>query len=172
MISNKMTDRINLQINREMYSAFLYMAMSTKMTEMGYTGIGKWLMIQYHEEMYHAMKFVKYLEDQSAQVKLAQIDTPAFSETGVKELFQHVLRHEQGVTASIREMVELARSEKDYATENLLTWYIDEQIEEEKNDTEIIQAVDLVGNSAQGLYLLNVELGKRENEASLDFTKI
>ena len=172
MISSKMTDRINLQINREMYSAYLYLAMAAKMKETGYMGIGKWLTIQYHEEMFHAMKFAKYLEEQGAAVKYAQIDTPAFSETGVKELFQHVLKHEQFVTGSIREMVELARAEKDYATENLLQWYIDEQVEEERNDAEILQAVDLVGNNAQGLFMLNIELGKRDNEASLDFTKI
>jgi ferritin len=167
-----MADRINLQINREMYSAYLYLAMAAAMTEKGYLGIGRWLTIQYHEEMFHAMKFAKYLEDQGAAVKYAQIDTPVFSETGVKEIFQHILRHEQSVTASIREMVELAREEKDYATENLLQWYIDEQIEEEKNDTEILQIIDLLGNSAQGLYMLNIELGKRENNAVLDFTKV
>ena len=172
MISNKMTDRINLQINREMYSAYLYLAMGAKMTEVGYTGIGKWLTVQYHEEMFHAMKFAKYLQDQSATVKYAQIETPTFSETGVKELFQHILKHEQFVTSSIREMVELARAEKDYATENLLQWYIGEQVEEEKNDAEILQAIDLLGNNAQGLFMLNIELGKRENGASLDFTKI
>lgn len=172
MISNKMADRINLQINREMYSAYLYLAMAAAMTEKGYLGIGRWLTIQYHEEMFHAMKFAKYLEDQGAAVKYAQIDTPVFSETGVKEIFQHILRHEQSVTASIREMVELARAEKDYATENLLQWYIDEQVEEEKNDTEILQIIDLLGNSAQGLYMLNIELGKRENNAVLDFTKV
>lgn len=172
MISSKMNERVNLQINREMYSAYLYLAMAAKMTETGYMGIGKWLTVQYHEEMFHAMKFVKYLEDQSATVKYAQIETPTFSETGVKELFQHILKHEQFVTSSIREMVELARSEKDYATENLLQWYIDEQTEEEKNDMEILQAIDLLGNNAQGLYMLNIELGKRDNGASLDFTKI
>ncbi|MCE1205784.1 MAG: ferritin [Spirochaetia bacterium] len=171
MISTKMADRINLQINREMFSAYLYMAMSARMTEMGYTGIGKWLMIQYHEEMFHAMKFAKYLQDQGASVKLDKLDTPDFPEKTVKELFQHVLKHEQWVTASIREMVELARTEKDYATENLLNWYIDEQVEEEKNATEILQAIDLIGNNAQGLFMLNVELGKRDNHAPLDFTK-
>jgi len=172
MISSKMNDRINLQINREMYSAYLYLAMAARMTETGYTGIGTWLTVQYHEEMFHAMKFSKYLVDQGATVKYAQIDSPAFSETGIKELFQHILKHEQFVTSSIREMVELARAEKDYATENLLQWYIDEQVEEEKNDMEIIQTIDLLGNSPHGLFLLNVELGKRANGAPLDFTKI
>jgi len=172
MISSKMTDRINLQINREMYSAYLYLAMAAKMTETGYTGVGNWLTVPYHEEMFHAMKFAKYLQEQGAAVKYAQIDTPAFSETGIKELFQHILKHEQFVTSSIREMVELARAEKDYATENLLQWYIDEQVEEEKNDAEILQTIDLLGNNAQGLFMLNIELGKRGNGAQLDFTKI
>ncbi len=172
MISQKMTDRINLQINREMYSAYLYLAMAAKMAEVGYAGIAKWLRVQYHEEMFHAMKFAKYLEEQGATVKFAQIDTPTFTETGVKELFQHVLKHEQFVTASLREIVELARAEKDYATDNLLAWYIDEQVEEERNDAEILQTIDLLGNSAHGLFMLNVELGKRDNEAMLDFSKM
>jgi ferritin len=172
MISQKMTDRINLQINREMFSAYLYLAMGAKMAEIGYSGFAKWFRVQYHEEMFHAMKFAKYLEEQGASVKFAQIDTPAFTETGVKEMFQHVLKHEQFVTASLREIVELARAEKDYATENLLAWYIDEQVEEERNDNEIIQTIDLLGNSAHGLFMLNVELGKRDNEAMLDFSKM
>jgi len=172
MISQKMADRINVQINREMYSAYLYLAMGAKMTESGYTGIGKWLTVQYHEEMFHAMKFAKYLQDQGAAVKFGKIDEPKFSETGIKELFQHVYTHEQGVTASIREMVELARSEKDYATENLLAWYINEQVEEEKNDLDILQAIDLLGNSQHGLFMLNIELGKRDASVALDFTKV
>jgi ferritin len=172
MISQKMADRVNLQINREMYSAYLYLAMGAKMTEAGYTGIGKWLTVQYHEEMFHAMKFAKYLEDQGAAVKYAKIEEPKFKATAIKDLFQEVYEHEKFVTASIREMVELARAEKDYATENLLAWYIDEQVEEEKNDLEILQAIDLLGNSAQGLFMLNIELGKRDAGVALDFTKI
>jgi ferritin len=172
MISKKMADRINLQINREMYSAFLYLAMAAAMKEKGYTGIGKWLTVQYHEEMFHAMKFVKYLEEQGAAAKYEQIDKPNFKDGSVREYFEQVLKHEQFVTSSIREIVELARAEKDYATENLLQWYIDEQVEEEANDNEILQTIDLMGNSAHSLYMLNIELGKRGNGASLDFTAI
>ncbi|MEW6549248.1 MAG: ferritin [Spirochaetota bacterium] len=172
MISQKMTDRINLQINREMYSAYLYLAMGAKMTEEGYVGIGKWLTVQYHEEMFHAMKFAKYLQDQGAAVKYAKLDEPKFKGTNIKELFQEVYEHEKFVTASIREIVELARAEKDYATENLLAWYIDEQVEEEKNDLEILQTIDLLGNSPHGLFMLNIELGKRDASVALDFTKV
>lgn len=172
MISKKMAERINEQINREMFSAYLYMAMSARMTETGFKGVGKWLMVQYHEEMYHAMKFWTYLQDQGAPVVLKALASPDFKETGIKELFQHVLEHEKGVTRSIHEIMALAIEEKDYATQNLAQWYVDEQVEEEKNDMEILQAVDLVGNSPQGLYLLNAELGRRDLGVPSDFTKM
>lgn len=172
MISKEMTDRVNLQINREMYSAYLYLAMAAKAKAAGYQGIGKWLTVQYHEEMLHAMKFVRYLEDQSATVSYGAIAAPEVKGESVKDIFSQVYEHEQFVTASIREMVELARAEKDYATENLLTWYVDEQVEEEKNDLEILQLVDLIGGTAHGLFMLNVELGKRETSVALDYAKL
>jgi len=172
MLSQKMADRINLQINREMYSAYLYLAMAAKMNELGYTGIGKWLTVQYHEEMFHAMKFVGYLQDQSAVVAFARIEAPEFKEKDVKPLFQHVLSHEQAVSASIREIMDLAIAEKDYATQTFVQWYINEQVEEEKSAAEILQSIDLVGNAGQGLFLLNTELGKRDPSVPLDFNKI
>ena len=172
MISKKMADRINEQINKEMFSAYLYMAMSARMTEAGYKGVGKWLMIQFHEEMFHAMKFFGYLQDQGSAVELKTLPAPSFKETSVKELFQHVLEHEKGVTKSIHEIMDQAIGEKDYATQALAQWYVNEQVEEEKNDMEILQAIELVGNSAQGLFLLNVELGKRDLDVESDFTKL
>jgi ferritin len=172
MISKKMADRINEQINREMYSAYLYLAMAARMQEAGYKGVGRWLTIQYHEEMFHAMKFYGYLQDQGASVELKAIAKPEFKETTIKELFQHALEHERSVTKSIHEIYAQAVEEKDYATQVLAQWYVDEQVEEEKNDTEILQTIDLVGNSAQGLFLLNVELGKRSLSVASDFTAL
>jgi ferritin len=167
-----MADRINDQINKEIYSAYLYMAMSARMTETGYKGIGNWLMVQFHEEMYHAIKFYNYLQDQGTSVQLKAISVPDFKETAVKELFQHVLEHEKGVTKSIHEIMALAIEEKDYATQVLDQWYVNEQIEEEKNATEILQAIDLGANTPQGLYLLNIELGKRKLGVPSDFTAL
>jgi ferritin len=167
-----MSDRINEQINREMYSGYLYLAMAAKMQEAGYKGVGNWFTIQYHEEMFHAMKFYAYLQDQSAAVDLKAIAKPELKESNPKELFSRALEHEKGVTTSIREIMDLAITEKDYATQELAQWYIKEQVEEEKNATEILQTIDLVGNSAQGVYLLNVELGKRQLSVSSDFTKL
>lgn len=172
MITKRMADRINLQINREMYSAYLYMAMSARMAEAGYKGVANWLMIQYHEEMFHAMKLYGYLQDQGASVVLEAIARPDFKETGIKELFQHVLEHEKGVSASIREIAALAREEKDYATEAFIAWYIGEQVEEEKNATEILQTIDLLGNSAQGNFMLNIELGKRKLTVPANFAEL
>ncbi len=166
MISAKMADRINLQINREMYSAYLYMAMSSVMDDVGYEGVAKWLMIQYHEEMFHAMKFVKYLQEQGAPVKLAAIDKPGVKAGDVKGIFIQVLEHEQFVTASIREIMDLAVAEKDYATVGLTQWYVDEQVEEEKNASDILRRLDLIGGSPQGVFMLN----HRELESPANFT--
>lgn len=172
MLSARITDRINEQINKEMFSAYLYMEMSAKMTGKGFKGAAKWLMIQYHEEMYHAMRLFSYLQDRGAQVQLKTLAAPSLKDSSFKEIFVHVLEHEKAVTASIRELLELALAEKDYATENFTRWYVDEQVEEEKNAEEILQEIELVGNSAQGLFLLNVELGRRDLSAPSDFTKI
>ncbi len=172
MLSTRMAERIDEQINREMYSAYLYMAMSARMTQWGYKGAAKWLMVQYHEEMFHAMKFYSYLQDRGAVPTLKTIAAPVVKEANFKELFAHVLEHEKGVTASIRELLELALAEKDYATEGLLRWYVNEQVEEERNAEEILQNVDLLGNGPQGLFMLNIELGKRGLGVPSDFTAI
>ncbi|MDP3179432.1 MAG: ferritin [Spirochaetaceae bacterium] len=172
MISKKMADRINEQINREMYSAYLYLAMSARMSEKGYRGVGNWLMIQYHEEMFHAMKLYGYLQDQGAVVALQTIAKPDFPETALKPLFQHALEHEKGVTKSIHEIMALAIEEKDYATQVLAQWYVDEQVEEEKNATEILQTIDLLGDSPHGNFMLNIELGKRSLSVPSDFTQM
>jgi len=172
MISKRMTDRLNEQINREIYSAYLYLAMSARMTEAGFKGVGNWLMIQYHEEMFHAMKFFNYLQDQGAAVQLKQIAAPDFKETAVQDLFQHVLEHEKAVTKSIHEIMALAIEERDYATQVLDQWYVDEQVEEEKNASEILLSIDLVGGTPQGLFLLNAELGKRKLGVPSNFTDL
>lgn len=172
MISSKMAERINLQINREMYSAYLYMGMSTVMTDAGYEGVAKWLMVQYHEEMFHAMKFFKYLQAQGASPKLEAIDMPKVESGDMKGIFAQVQEHERFVTASIREIMDLAVAEKDYATIGLVQWYIDEQVEEEKNAADTLKTYDLLGASAQGAFMLNIELGKRELTVPSDFSKL
>ena len=170
MITKKVADRINLQINREIYSGYLYMAMSAKAAEAGYQGVASWLMIQFHEEMFHAMKFYFYLLDQGAKPELANIDKPETKGGTIKEWFNQVLEHEKWVTASILELLQLSLAEKDFATENLLRWYVNEQVEEEKNAMDILQQLDLIGEGKQGAFMLNIELGKRTLTVQSDFS--
>lgn len=172
MLSKKIIDRINLQINREMFSAYLYMAMSAKMSEQGYNGVATWMMTQYHEEMFHAMKLYSYLLQNAATPKLEKIEAPEVKAKTIKELFEATLEHEKFITASIRELLELSLAEKDYATEGLVRWYVGEQVEEEKNAMDILQTIELMGDGKQGLFMLNIELGKRKPSIALDFTGI
>ncbi len=172
MISKKVTDRINLQIEREMESAFLYLEMASRMVNEGYEGFAKWLTIQYHEEMFHSMKFARFLQDRGASFAVPAISKQEVKETTIKALFERVLAHEKKVTASINELYELALAEKDYPTQVLCQWYIDEQVEEEKNAEEILRNLALLGDSKQGTFMLNIELGKRKASIPLDFTEI
>jgi ferritin len=118
------------------------------------------------------MRMYSYLQDQGAAVELKAIAKPDFKETSIKDIFQPALEHERGVSKSIHEIMAQAVDEKDYPTQSFIKWYVDEQVEEEKNATEILQTIDLLGNSAQGLFLLNIELGKRGLGVPSDFTKI
>ncbi|MBP7096648.1 MAG: ferritin [Spirochaetia bacterium] len=172
MISKKVADRINLQIEREMDSAFLYLDMASRMVDEGYEGFANWLTVQYHEEMFHAMKFARYLQDRDASFAVPAIPRQELKESSVKALFERVLAHEQKVTASINELYELALAEKDYPTQVLCQWYINEQVEEEKNAEEILRNLALLGDSKQGIFMLNIELGKRKASIPLDFTEI
>ena len=172
MIHQKIADRINVQIAGEMHSAFLYLAMASRMTAEGYEGFAKWLTVQYHEEMFHAMKLARYLQERDGVFEVPALPKVEVKESSVKALFERVLQHEKAVTASIHELFELARAEKDYATENLVAWYVDEQVEEERNAEEILRNLALLGDSKQGVFMLNIELGKRTPTIPLDFTSL
>lgn len=171
MISKKMADSINAQINREMYSGFLYMAMASKATEAGYTGAATWFMTQYHEEMFHAMKFYFYLEDQGVAPVLQALAKPEVPGTTLDAWFQQTLEHEKTVTKNIHDLMEIAEAEKDYATRELLGFYVSEQVEEEKNATEILQNLKLLGGNAQAYFMVNVELGKRALTVPTDYSR-
>ncbi len=170
MISQKMAETINRQINNEMYSAYLYMAMSAHCSTKNLAGFAKWFMIQYHEEMFHAMKFYNYLLDQGAEPKLAAIKEPPKSWASVKEMFEKTLEHEKTVTKNIHDIAELAQQEKDHATYAFNQWYVNEQVEEEKNDNEILGRLALVGENGPGLYILDGQLGARKLGVQSDFS--
>lgn len=163
MISKKMAKEINAQINREFFSAFLYLAMANDAIEKGYLGTGKWMSIQFKEEQTHALKFSKYLQDQGEKVVLDAMEAPKTAWKDILDMFKDALLHEKKVTAWINDLNSLAIAEKDYATQSMLKWFIDEQVEEEAQCVEAINALSLVGPSAGSLYMVDRHIGKRED---------
>lgn len=161
MLSEKMTEALNVQLNKEMYSAYLYMSMSAYSSYIGLDGFANWFMVQYQEEMTHAMKIYDYINDHGSQVKLMEIPQPPTTFDSTLNMFEKTLEHEKYVTKSINELVDLAIDEKDHATYTFLQWYVSEQIEEEANDNEIISKLKLMGNDGSGMYMLDKELSQR-----------
>jgi ferritin len=161
MLGEKMLKTINVQIKNEMYSANLYMQMSSYCTVKGLNGMAHWLMVQYHEEMFHAMKFFTYVNNQNAKVELMQIDAPPSAFGTPLELFRAVLEHEKKVTKNINDLMDLAVTEKDRASQVLLNWYVMEQVEEENNDNEIITALEMIKTDVNALMAYDTQLGGR-----------
>ena len=161
MIQQKMIDAINKQINEEMFSAYLYLSMSAYFESIGLKGFANWMMVQYQEEVEHAMKFYNYLLSQGADIKLYAIAEPQQKWESPLDAFEATLKHEQHITKCINDLVDIAEELKDRATYNFLQWYIDEQVEEEENDREIIDKLKLIGDSKNGLFMLDKELAER-----------
>lgn len=161
MISKKMQEAINAQINAEMWSAYLYLAMSMDATDKGLKGVANWFRKQYEEEMEHAFKFVGYLNDQMARVELKPIaEVPTQWESPL-HMFEETLKHEKVVTGLINDLYALATKEKDYATTIFMQWYVTEQIEEEANAQEIIDALKCIGEDKAAFYMFDKELQSR-----------
>lgn len=164
MISKKMAQAINEQINKELFSGYLYKSMAVYAAAESLNGTATWMNIQEGEEREHAQKFMDYLLDQGESVILTSLSNPETKFAGLKDLFEKTLAHEKTVTASINALAELATKENDYATAIMLQWFITEQIEEEKNATEVLAKIKLIGSSTGGLYMLDKELGKRAKD--------
>ena len=161
MISKKTAKAINTQINREYYSAFLYLAMANDAMAKGFKGAANWFSIQFKEEQEHAVKFAHYLQEQGVKVELAALAAPQLAWKDLLAMFKDSLAHEKKVTAWIREIADLAVSEKDYATQNMLQWFINEQVEEEANATDILWMLDMSAGSKGALFMADKQLGKR-----------
>ncbi|MFW6110568.1 MAG: ferritin [Thermoproteota archaeon] len=164
MLSERMVEALNEQINREVYSAYLYLSMSAHSTFQGLEGFANWFRVQYQEEMRHALKIYDYIADQGERVELKAIQKPPVNFGSPLEMFKKTLEHEKFVTKCINDLVDLAVDEGDHATEIFLQWYVTEQIEEEANDTRIISKLKLVGEEGRGLFLVDKELGTRGSQ--------
>ena len=162
MLNQKIQDAINEQINKELYSAYLYLSMATQFDAQHLPGFAHWLRVQYREESEHALKFYRYVNERGGRVLLTAIDAPPTEFGSPLDAFTTVLEHEQKVTGLINALYELALEEKDYATQNLLRWYIDEQVEEEDSASRVVETLKFIGDKSSALIMLDHELGHRE----------
>jgi ferritin len=161
MISKPMQKAINEQINKELYSSYLYLSMAAFFANKSLPGFAKWMHIQANEETAHAMKLYDHLLDRSARVELAPLAGPETDWKTNIDVFKQVQVHEADVTASINALYELAIKEKDYPAQVLLHWFINEQVEEEKNAAEIVQQFELIEARGTAVLMLDHQLGKR-----------
>jgi ferritin len=161
MFSKIVQDAINDQINKELYSAYLYLSMSAYCEAANLPGAARWLAVQAKEEQGHAMKFFGYVHDRGGRVTLQAIAQPPAEFTSLLDLFQQVLEHERKVTGLINRLYETAVKESDYPSQILLQWFITEQVEEEKNASQIIEQLKMVGSQGTPLYMMDRQLGAR-----------
>ena len=161
MISKTTADALNNHMNFELYSANIYLSMSSAANEMGLKGAATWFMVQYQEEMTHFMKFFNYLVDQGINITLTASKAVPNKYKSLLDMMEKTLAHEQIVTGRINDLAELAVKEKDHASQIFLQWFITEQIEEENNDRDIIAKLKLVGNNGHGILMIDGDLGTR-----------
>ena len=161
MINPKIEKALNEQLNREMESGYIYLGMAAYFNSMNYTGFEHWMKLQAGEELKHAMKFFKHIEERMGRVVLESIKAPKKEWNSVLHAFEDAFRHEQVITDNIHKLVALAREEKDYATENFLQWFVAEQVEEEGAAADVVAKLKMADNSVNALMMLDSILGKR-----------
>ena len=164
MLSKTLQDAFNAQINNELYSAYLYLSMAAHFDSKNLPGFARWMHIQYQEETKHAMKLYTYVYDRAGAVTLKAIAQPPTKFKTPLEIFEQVLEHEQKVTGMINKLYELSVKEKDYPTQSMLKWFIDEQVEEEKSAGEIIAMLKMIGDSQVSLMMADHQVGARKGE--------
>lgn len=162
MLSKKMEKALNEQVQAEFFSAYMYLSMSLQYEGQSLKGIAHWLKAQYEEEREHAHKIIDFMLDRGAVPELKDIKASHDSSEKVLQTFEKVLAHEKHVTELIHNLYQLAISEKDYATQIFLQWFVSEQVEEEASVSEIIDKLKLVKDHAAALLAVDAELGKRK----------
>ena len=161
MLSKNMEAAINQQINAEMYSSYLYLSMATYFESTSLAGMSNWMRQQAQEEMFHGMKMFDFVCERGGRVTLMAIDEPPSEWSSVLDVFENVLAHEQKVTGLINDLVNLALDERDHATNIFLQWFVSEQVEEEDTAGGLVDKLKLIGNDANGLFMLDTELATR-----------
>ena len=161
MIPEKMAKAFNRQIQHELYSAYLYLSMAAWLRSKGFDGMAQWMEVQTREEMTHAMKFFRHIEERGGDVELLEIDKPPSKWESVETAFKNALEHEQFITGKINDLMALSLEESDFASRSMLQWFVDEQVEEEDNATRNVQNIAMTGGAGQGMMMLDREMGSR-----------
>lgn len=160
-ISTSMQRALNEQIRKEFGASYLYLSMAAYFAEKNLNGFARWMRMQAMEEAKHAMRIFDFVEDRGGRVTLEAVDRPPPDYPSALAVFEHARDHEAKVSAGIHALFEMAGSEKDWATQAMLQWFITEQVEEEKTSSEIVDTLRMIGDSASGLYMYDKELGRR-----------
>ncbi len=160
-MNKEILKKLEKQINKEFYSAFLYLAMSEYLNKEGFEGMANWMYQQYKEEEFHAIKIINYVHARGDSVEILAIEAPKTKYKSIMEVFEDSLEHEKSITKSINDLYKLAVKKEDFATQSLLRWYVDEQVEEEDNVDKIINQLKLIGDNNHGLLMLDKELKSR-----------
>lgn len=161
MLSSKMQEALNEQINAEFWSAFLYLSMSADFASKGLMGFSNWMYVQYKEEEDHAHRFFNYIIDRNGKPEIKPIKSVKSAWKTPVDALSDALAHERKVTAMIDNLFTIAAEEKDYATQSMLKWFIDEQVEEERTVQGLIDDLGLIKDNTFGLYTLDKDLGSR-----------
>ena len=161
MLSKKLHEALNAQINAELWSAYLYLSMSMDAEAKGLKGVANWFYIQFQEEQDHARIFMNYILSRDAEVTFRPIAEVRTSWASPLEMFRDTLEHEKKVTALINDLAAIAAEDKDYASSNMLVWFVDEQVEEEESARGMITACEAVEGNKFGMYMLDKELAAR-----------
>ena len=161
MIDKKLEEAFNDQINKELYSEYLYLAMKVYFQEWNLQGFVNWFNVQVQEEHAHAMGMFDYLNERGGEIDLRAIDKPQVKGSTPLEIFEHVLEHEEYVTSRINALADVAEEVKDRAALHLLDWYIKEQVEEESNVGGLLATLRLIGDDKKALLMLDKDLAAR-----------
>jgi len=161
MISKKMEEALNGQVNAELYSAYMYLSMESYFKSLNLNGFANWMRVQTQEEVTHAMKIYEFLNERGGRAILKTIDGPPTEWNSPLAVFEAVYAHEQKVTGLINDLVDLAIKEKDHATNTFLQWFVNEQVEEESSADAVVQQLKMMENAPGGMFMLDRELGQR-----------
>ncbi len=161
MLTEKIGRELNEQMNREFYSANLYLALSAWLDAHSLKGMAHWMRLQAEEEQEHGMKIFDFIQERGGQAIMGAIEAPPIEWESTLQVFEAAWEHERFITSHINELADLAIQEKDFATQSFLQWFITEQVEEEATVSEIVERLRLIGDNGAALFMLEADLGRR-----------